>query len=129
MNRVIRITVPALVAAAFILPSLAQRPDKAPADRVDQAKEMVALIKEGQLDLTGATKLAEIHVKGNALNVTCEIRPIEDRSNDKERSGGPSMTGDPPIGKRLLYDITCFAKEKVQVVQVDGLSKKVVEEK
>jgi hypothetical protein len=117
----------------LVLPVLAQRADERqhPQD-VNPAKEIVKLIEQGQLNLVDATKLAEKHAGGHAIRVNCEIRAGGQRPEDAQKPaqpgkpGGPSAQVDEPTGKRLIYDITVAAKERVQMVQVDGLTKKVV---
>lgn len=136
MRRVTRWAVPALVALvplAMCMPALAQRAGGSP-DNVNQAKAIVALIEQGQLNLADATKLAEQHVKGNALSATCEIKPgaampgaDKPGADKKEHPRGPSARDGQPTGQHLIYQITCFAKDKVEVVQVDGRTRKVIE--
>jgi len=90
------------------------------------AKEIITLIKQGQLDLAAATKLAEKHVNGTAIRATCAIRNAEQERGDERTPPGDSAQAQ-PTGRRLVYDITCFAEDKVQLVQVDGLTKRVIE--
>lgn len=116
----------ALVVMGIVLPVAAQRAGGRESDDVNHAKEIVALIKQGQLALTDATEIAEKHIKGNALSATCEVRSSGSSARGTEKRGHPSAAERQPAGKRLVYDITCFAKEKVHVVQVDGLSREVV---
>lgn len=93
---------------------------------MNRAKQIVRLIEQGQLDLGDATTIAEKHIKGRALGVKCTIRGDEPDSNTRERSHARGADERQPQGAHLVYDITCFAKDKVQTLQVDGLTKEVV---
>ncbi|RJP42494.1 MAG: hypothetical protein C4547_00170 [Phycisphaerales bacterium] len=117
------------VPLAMILPAVAQREggQEQPKEDVNIAREIVRLIEEGQLSLTDATQLAEKHVKGEALRANCHVE-----MGDAKPAGSslrPAPGGGQPAGKHLVYDVTCFAKEKgeVQEVKVDGLTRKVLE--
>jgi hypothetical protein len=137
-------------------PPKLEPPGKEPSREVNRAKEMADLIKQGQLTLRDATDLAEKHVKGTALEAACEIKTGEMKAGSpapKDRpmpptppGGGDAVQdpkpGDPPDpmerkpgemeragGKRLIYEVRCFANEKIQVAQVDGMTKKVIDVK
>lgn len=138
MNRSVRIVASTLVlvACGIAYPALAQRAgqkadDKKP-DSHAMAKEMAQLIQQGQLNLRDATALAEQHVKGVGLEARCEthrglLQP------EGERPRGPAAQENDPRsaqqGKRLVYEITCFANDKITIVRVDGLEKKVIDAK
>jgi hypothetical protein len=132
----------------------AQQSDAGPrsgaaANDVNHAKEMASLVAQGQLNLRDATAIAERHVKGTALEASCQIRttaaqpPRGDRPKPQPEPRGPSADdgqqrerqdaggqtqGDAGV-KRLVYEVCCFAADKIQVVTVDGLTKGVVEVK
>jgi hypothetical protein len=115
-----------LVPLGIALPALAQRgADKRPND-VNQAKQMTELIQQGQLSLRDATTVAEKHSKGTALEASVELQAGQVQPERPDaRPGGP--TGDQAsAGARLIYEVTCFADNKLQVVRVDGLEKKVI---
>ncbi len=97
----------------LFFPAWAQRGDSRPAD-TERAKEMAQLIGQGQLSLRDATALAEKHVEGTALEATCDIQ-LPERIDQKIAD------------RRLVYEISCFAEDKIQAVRVDGLTKKVIE--
>lgn len=137
-------------------PPKLEPPSKQQSGEVGRAKEMADLIKQGQLNLRDATELAEKHTKGTALEASCEIKAGEMKAGSptpKERpmpptppGGGDAVQdpkpGEPPDpmerkpgemeragGKRLIYEIRCFANDKIQVAQVDGMTKKVIDVK
>jgi hypothetical protein len=144
MKRVVknRWTLPitgALVLLVVALPGLAQRPAGRSTDAV-RAKEMAQLIEQGQLNLRDAAAMAEKHVKGIALEATCDIQPGAPSPGERgqpekptaDKPGAPTGQEQPKEtkaagGKRLLYEIDCFANDRVHTVQVDALAKKVVE--
>jgi hypothetical protein len=119
-------TVVALVPLGIVLPSIAQRagePRQGSTD-LEQARQMAQLVEQGQLNLRDATALAEKHCKGTALEATCDFQGGPDAAPER---GGPDAA--PPkdgAGPRLVYEINCFAKDKIQAVRVDGLEKKVI---
>ncbi|MEP0845277.1 MAG: hypothetical protein HRF50_00490 [Phycisphaerae bacterium] len=117
----------AIVPLAIALPALAQRGGAQPSPDVNHAKEMVTLIEGGQLSLADATKVAEKHAKGTALSASCQILMNEGQPAAGGNPGGSSADQAGAAGKRLVYSVSCYAGERVQVVQVDGLSKKVIE--
>jgi len=101
-----------------IVPVFAQRARERPSTDMKDAKNVVKLIHEGQLSLKDATRIAEEHVDGDALTATCTVWPTK---------GEQAERGDAqPAGEHLIFEITCFAKDKVQTVKVDGLTKKIV---
>ncbi len=118
------------------LPALAQHAGKmAGGDlQANQAKEMAALIQQGQLNLRDATALAERHVNGTALEAVCTIENGAPQLTPAEpkKPGGPSAQERPmpPTaqsgGKRLVYEVSCFANDKLQTVRVDGMTKQVM---
>ncbi|HMQ15853.1 MAG TPA: hypothetical protein PKC49_07760 [Phycisphaerae bacterium] len=129
MARIARWTVPLLVALVplgIVLPTMAQRADAQPRE-TNHAKEMVMLIQQGQLNLADATRLAEKHAKGTALGASSELRSDAAPGREPGGGGGPAEDQAQSGAKRLIYNITCFANDKLQAVQVDGLTKKVIE--
>jgi hypothetical protein len=138
MNRSVRLIASTLVlvACGVAYPALAQRAgqdadDKKPDARA-MAKEMAQLIQQGQLNLRDATALAEQHVKGVGLEATCDIQPgLLQPERDSKRGPAAQDTDQRAAqqGKRLVYEITCFANDKIMVVHVDGLGKKVIDAK
>lgn len=139
MTRTIRWAVPAiaaLVPLGFALPSLAQRAGEerpraaaqAKEKAVNHARELAELIEQGQLNLRDATALAEKHVKGTALEATCDIRlGMVSPEKPAQKPGGPQAEDTRRSGKRLIYEISCFAEDKIMSVRVDGLQRKVVD--
>lgn len=103
------------------LPVLAEQDAKHTGDLV-RAKEMAAMIAQGQLNLRDATEIAERHVKGTALEAACSIQTIAG-----ERRSQPPSEKELPSGRRLVYEVSCFAKDRVQPIRVDGLTKRVIE--
>lgn len=96
-------------------------PETHDTNRNDRAKHMAELIKQGQLNLSQATEIAEKHTNGVALEARCNLEPVTaDRENETPQR-------DPSAGDRLVYSVECFAKEKLSTVRVDGMSKKVIE--
>jgi hypothetical protein len=117
-----------LVPLGIILPAIGEggSPD------VNNAKQMVSLIEQGQLNLADATKIAEKHIKGTALAVNAGIQQGERNPQnpaEREKPGGPGAGAgeEKSYSMRVVYDITCFANDKVEMVQVDALTKKVIE--
>jgi len=101
---------------------------------VDRAKEMAGLIEKGQMNLRDASSLAEKHVKGTALDAACEIQPggggLQPMSDDLGAAKPPDKKTESdikPAERRLVYAITCFSKDRLQKVAVDGLTKKVID--
>jgi hypothetical protein len=140
----VRWAVPALVGLACVglvgLPAIAQSGDKPTTPDVSRAKEMAALIEQGQLNLRDATALAEKHAKGTALDVSCTLEPAGpqplpgapimppgEQSGPDRPKGGPSVQIERSGANRLIYTVSCFAKDQVTTIRVDGLAKKVVE--
>lgn len=68
------------------------------------------------MNLRDATDLAEREISGTALQVRCEIQP---------GLGMPTEVSQ--ASRRLVYQVCCFAKEKVHTVRIDGLTKKVID--
>jgi hypothetical protein len=144
-----RCAVPALVGAVLFgvvgLPAIAQHADKTPAADVNRAKDMAALIEQGQLNLRNATAVAEKHVEGTALVVVCTIQPAEpqmrpgapqpptDEQPGPERPAvapprhGPFAQSAQVGARRLVYSVSCFAHDEIVTVHVDGLTKQVIE--
>lgn len=140
MIRVTRWAVPALVVAIPLGVAWSVMAGSAGgAAGLERAKEMAQLIQQGQLNLRDATSIAERHVKGTALEVTCNIQPGGTPAG--ERHGNPlgEQAEDPAAGEkespekiagsRLVYEVCCFADDKIQAVQVDGMEKKVIDVK
>ena len=83
---------------------------------------MADLIAQGQLSLRAATEIAEKHSKGVALEVRCDLQ-----GTPGERAGNPEPQRTPSASDRLVYSVSCFAKERVETIRVDGQTKKVME--
>jgi len=133
------------LAGALVAPSLAQpareppgeppKPTPPPAPgRLNEAREIAALIGRGQLKLADAVNLAEQHAKGVALEVECRVEPGEPLKADvgvppppKEPVPNPPPKPEPSAERRLIYEIPCFAADKIQLVRIDGASKKVID--
>jgi len=149
MSRLIKWGLPTLVIlvplALVGLPTLAQDYGQQPGKHqpgpvnvdVERAKEMAALIQQGQLNLRDASAMAEKHCKGTALEAKCEIQRGEPRQQPKPpeqpKPRGPSaqekdkMQKEPSTGNRLLYEVSCFAQDKLVTVRIDGLTKAVID--
>ena len=114
-----------LVAATLSWPTFAQRGESS-ADDVIRAKEVARLIGQGQLNLRDAAELAEKHVKGVALEASCEVaQPLMGQS----KGDGPGDDTAQASAPRLVYTVHCFANDKILGVQVDGLTRKVIDSK
>ena len=138
----VQLAVPAVLGLAALglvgLPVLAQQTGKPPIVDVNHAKQMAALIEQGQMNLRDATVLAEKHVKGTALEAACRIESAEPPPSPSPSPQPPTPPGEPgrpgaysaqrdqPAGPRLMYEVSCFAKDKLQTVRIDGLTKQVV---
>lgn len=127
MRRTLRWAVPvaaALVPLGILLPAWAQKADDRPPGDVNQAREMARLLEQGQIGLADATRIAEQHVKGYAIQARCEIQ----RGPAPQDGAPPAEQMQPAADARLVYDVSCFAREsqQIQKVQIDGLTKKVV---
>jgi hypothetical protein len=121
------------------LPASAQQTGKPPPVDVSQAKQMATLTEQGQMNLRDATALAEKHVKGTALEAACRVEIGEPPPSPNPAPQPPTPPGEPgrsgpysaqkeqPGGQRLIYDVSCFAKDKLQTVRVDGLTKRVID--
>jgi hypothetical protein len=131
------------LAAGMALTTLGQVTGSKSGNDLAKAKEMAELVQKGQLSLREATTIAEEHVKGTALEGSCDIsttmtppaKPAEPKKPDAveppkppepdQGKGAKNQTGE----KRLMYEITCFERDRLQVVKVDGMTKKVVDVK
>lgn len=149
------VTTALLVPLALTLPAFAigdkneEQPRQKQVTKQADRQEMAALIKQGQLRLSEATKLAEAHSKGVALEASCEILPLtrEQRrqaeqavaANQRPNSAALRMTQNTqssdvvdddiqPAGKRIVYTVTCFANGKSMDIRVDALAKRVIED-
>lgn len=120
----------ACIPLGIALPVFAQQHED-----VQRARQMAQLIASGQLNLRDATSLAERHVKGTALEAVCDIQagPAAgegDKPGKPDKPGGPALEPAPDDGgSRLIYEITCFADERIQTVRVDGQAKRVIDVK
>jgi hypothetical protein len=115
----------ALVAATLSWPTFAQRGESS-TDDVIRAKEMARLIGQGQLNLRDAAEVAEKHVKGVALEAACDISTAP---MGQSKEGGPGDDAAQASAPRLVYKVNCIAGDKILGVQVDGLTRKVVDSK
>ena len=110
---------------------------------LNDAKEKAKLIEQGQMNLRDAAAMAEQHVKGMALEISSRIdqavpgprgREPTDNLQQEPPTGPkdspvlPPATGQDETNKRLVYQVSCFAQDRVQNVMVDGLAKKVIED-
>ena len=105
----------AAISLGIVWAARGERENARTGDDLARAREMVELIQRGQLNLKDATAIAEKRVGGTSLKVTCGIE-----SSDKT---------DAMAVKRLLYEVTCFAEDKIEIVRVDGLTRDVVDVK
>lgn len=105
----------------FAWSSWAEPSTKPKSEPFNRAKEMTALINQGQLKLRDAAELAEKHVKGIALEVTCDVFPA-----NAERAGKPDAPSKKDAAQRLVYQVSCFGQDKLQTIRVDGLQKRVL---
>lgn len=92
-----------------------------------QAKDLADLIRGGQLNLRTATEIAEKHAKGTALDARCEIQIGDSGDSGSDRPENPPKH--PSAGKRVIYHVACFADDKLATVRVDGLTKKIIEDR
>ncbi len=117
----------------FVLSALAQQPgkeqtnDRSQAPELNHAKEMAALIKEGQLNLRDATEIAEKHSKGTALEAKCAAQSAQPGNPNRDVSAKPPEENGDTEGKHLIYEVSCFAGDKLKTIKVDGRTKKVIE--
>jgi hypothetical protein len=132
-----RCIVPTLVVGVpllvFALSSLAQASvkDKDAAqslpDDVNRAKEIAELIAKGQMNLPDATAMAEKHHQGTAVQVRCDVALGASHSglaNEQKERSSANKKG--TTGARLVYDVSCFAKDRLEIVRVDGFAKRVM---
>ncbi len=100
-------------------------------DRVDQARKCAQLVQQGQLALKDAIALAEQHLKGTALDAKVEIKTAVEKPQQpkpaEKKPGGPNEPTAQPAGDRLMYEVTCVAGDKIHLVRIDGLEKKIVD--
>ena len=102
------------------------QPSRAPAGDLGRAKEITALIEQGQLSLRAATEMAEKHTKGIAFEARCEVQSRA--TGDLDRGGpGGATTPDVKADRRLVYEVSCFAKDHLATVRVDAAAKKVLD--
>lgn len=109
------------------LSAAARQSGKRQAPEVNRAKEIAFLIAQGQLNLRAATELAEKYVKGTALEAKCDFQPDASEEPDCGDMANPQANDDQYAGQRLIYEVYCFANDKLQVVRVDALDKTVIE--
>jgi len=93
----------------------------------DAARDKAALIALDQMNLRDATDMAEKAVSGTALQVSCEIQPGLGMPTEGKDLQADSTVGQSHASRRLVYQVCCFAKEKLQTVRIDGLTKKVID--
>jgi hypothetical protein len=131
---IVRWAVPALVALgslSFVWPAWAVYGGEEPTVEVPQAKEIAALIAHGQLNLRDATALAEGHVDGTALAAKCRAEliasPAKPEPAGPQHLATPSAQQKPATEKRLVYEVSCFARNTVHTVRIDGLARKVMD--
>lgn len=139
MTRVRTWAIPALalIPLGLGIPLIAQNA-KGKSNDVNEAKKMANLITTGQMNLRDATTMAEKHVKGVALEATCEIKSGSPMPPAHGHGGGPqdkNAKNDPQhrsmndSGERLEYQVCCYANGKIQSVRIDGRSKTVLDVK
>lgn len=132
-----------IAAGVLVVPILAGSPMEPPdkkeettkkACNLSEAREIAALIAKGQLKVADATQMAEKHVTGLALEATCCVEPGEPLSSVKSETTPPKTDPaahparpEPSAERRLIYEVPCFAKDKVMVVRIDGSAKKVID--
>lgn len=97
---------------------------KAPAEDLSRAKEITALIEQGQMNLRAATEMAEKHAKGIAFEARCEV---QSRATGDLDRGGPAPATEMKADRRVVYEVACFAKDHLETVRVDGAAKKVLD--
>ncbi len=135
---------------AVALPVVAQR-----AGKIDdnQGKQITELVKQGQLGLADAIKLAERHTNGTAIAAHANLeagvtspggaRPTPGGPQNRDPQNRDAQERDPNrpqermqdrenrqdmAGKRLVYDVSTFADGKVKHVRVDAQSRQVIDE-
>lgn len=128
MMRLIRsktvVVVAAVASLGALLPAFAERSGNEKIAEEARAKDIVKLIEQGQLDLTGAARVAEKHIQGRALRASCQLLPADDAPNSAPKSKARTDQKNRPM--KLVYTITGFSKDQLQVVHVDALKKEVI---
>lgn len=111
-----------------------KKSDPAPSVDLAKAKEIAALIGRGQLKLQDAGQLAERYAKGVPIDIRCEIEPAAPLTVRSGATAEPPQVQpplqprpEPSAERRLIYHVSCFAQDKIQIVRVDGLGKKVID--
>lgn len=115
------------IVGMFGLSAWSQQAGQSSHVELNQAKDMAALIQDGQLNLRDATAIAEKHLHGTALQVKCEMEMSSSDAMNHGKSYGAEAKKEGSSQTRLLYEVSCFTKDKVETVYVDGRSKKVLE--
>jgi hypothetical protein len=111
------------------LPVVTQHAGRPQTGDVNKARQIAALVAQGQMNLRDATDLAEKHVRGTAIEAAGDVVPPLLPPLDPEMRDAPNTTSrkSPAAGKRLVYEVRCFARDRVQTVRVDGASRKVID--
>jgi len=114
-----------IVAGSLVIPVVAQQLGVAGND-ISRAKEIAGLVAIGQLKLADATALAERQVGGTALDARVDLQ-TDETGRMPAAGAAPGAKQEPPTyGKKLVYDVTIFSKDRIQFIRVDGLNRKVI---
>lgn len=120
-----RVLIASTLGGCVAIAALAQ-PVETPVPKTERIGRIQELVEAGQLDMAGAVKLAEKHVKGVAFKARCSVKPgpFADEGGDAQ----PVPPKEPPelVDERLMYQIVCVVKDKPVTVKIDGKEKKVL---
>ena len=87
------------------------------------AAEIVRHVQEGHIALREAVAIAEKHTSGQALEARARL------TAKGSSEGKPDSYRSHLEPRQLIYEVTCFDKGKILVVQIDAQTRKVSEVK
>lgn len=117
-NRLVITLLAGAMAGGAALVAIAQ-PVETPVPKTVRIREIEKLVKEGQLNMIDAIKMAEAHAKAIAFNAQCSVKPGPFAQPAPESKPDPNQL-------RLEYRITCVKENQPVTVIIDGKEKKVV---
>lgn len=116
-----RILLSSTIAGCVALAAFAQ-PVETPVPKTERIGRIAELVRQGQLNMVDAVRMAERHTKGVAFKARCVVKPGPFASND-DSSPEPGSDAD---AERLLYEIVCVLNEQPTTVSIDGKDRKVL---